>query len=524
MTFAVAKAWSPYGLTVAAVALCFACGSSKNPAATGGTGGTNGGSAGSGSGGEVDVPPTMGIMGPPNCGLDSAAFCDGFDKPATNKGRAGDLDIASWSMSRLSPLGPTDMMKAFPIGAALLPKCREGSPMLAWPEDDNLVCDPIPAIKNSHLLMAVAAQNYGENSLRIRQPFDFAGRTGKIVFDAQGYSTLGWISLEVTDEPTGVPSYGTFVNDEGGVFPKNGFEIQFSDTCGMGGEPTVFGWRTFHEFKDYVDTVTSRSGFDCPSAKKGYLNHFEVTVSQKKVEVSVSPYSEDGVNFGELKQVLSVPVSLPFTRGYVHITTHNHATLKYSTADHAGNQGETDLNAWIAPWDNVGFDGVILKDTREYEAPDSLTETTSSYVDPHNPTMKAINIGYIAPDVATGQSPPIKIAGVSLDKAKSAELALTAWYPGDNQKIDGVVLKYRFNGGAWRDRPVNAAEAAHFNKPQVINGGGTPGILNAIGQIIDIDLADLVEGDNTVEFATENSPQGMPPGVANIDLILKLEQ
>ena len=523
MTFAGAKAWSSYALMLAAVALS-ACGSGKTPAASAGTGGTKSGPSGSsGSGGDVDMPPTMGIMGPPNCGLDSAAFCDGFDKPATNKGRAGDLDIESWSMSRLSPLGPTDMMKAFPIGAAVLPKCRDGSPMLAWPEDDNLVCDPIPEIKSSHLLMAVAAQNYGVNSLRIRQPFDFAGRTGKIVFDAQGYSTLGWVSIEVTDEPTGVPSYGLFVNDEGGVFPKNGFEIQFSDTCGMGGTPTVFNWRHFHEFKDYVDTVTNHNGFDCPSAKQGHLNHFEVTVSQTKVEVSVSPYSEDGVNFEAPTQVLSVPVSLPFTRGYVHLSTHNHATLKYSTHDYAGNQGETDLDAWVAPWDNIGFDGVILKDTREYEAPDSLTETTSAYSDIHNPTNKAINIGYIAPDVATGQSPPIKLSGVSLDKAKSAQLALTAWYPGNNQKIDGVVLKYRFNAGAWRDRPVNAAEASHFNKPTVV-GSATAGILNAIGQMIDIDLADLVEGDNTVEFATEGSPQNLPPGIANIDLILTLDQ
>ena len=32
-------------------------------------------------------------------------------------------------------------------------------------------------------MTAVAMQNYGVNSYMIRQPFDFAGRTGKIVFD-----------------------------------------------------------------------------------------------------------------------------------------------------------------------------------------------------------------------------------------------------------------------------------------------------------------------------------------------------
>lgn len=421
------------------------------------------------------------------------------------------------------PQGPTSDGKAFPVGAASLPKCREGSPELAWPPDDTLICNPNPDIKNSHLLVAVASQNYGLNSLRVRQPFDFAGRTGKIVFDAQGYTTLGWISLEVTDEPIGVPSYALYVNDEGGVLPKNGFEVQFSQTCGQGGTPTVFSYRHFHEFKNYVDTVKMQDGFDCPTARKGGLNHFEVTVAQNLVEVFVSPVSNDGVNFGEKKLMLSVPVNLNFTRGYVHLTTHNHATLKYSTGTWRGNQGETDLNAWLAGWDNVGFDGVILSDTREYEAPDALTETSIDLGDPHNPSKKAINIGYIVPDVASGASTPLTFKAVDLASAKSAQLAVTSWYPADGKISADTTLKYRFNGGSWRDRKITAAEAALYSGPTVKGVDAKPAILNAIGQMIDVDLADLVAGDNTVEFATANVPAGLPPGVANVDLILHLD-
>src|SRR5882724_2839229 len=381
------------------------------------------------------VPPTEGLMGPPDCGLASAAFCDGFDAPAKIQGRGGEIDSSRWSVARLSPLGPTAMGAAFPIGAAKLPPCRDGSPALVWPPNDTLVCDPNPDLKNSHLMVAVAAQNYGENSYRVRQPFDFAGRTGKIVFDAQGYSTLGWVSIEVTEDPIPNPSYAVFVNDEGGIIPKNGFEVQFSQTCGQGGVPTVFGMRTFHEFHDYADNVQSRDSFDCPKAKKGALNHFEITVAQSKVEVFVTPFSPDGVSFDEPKLMFSTATSLPFTRGYVHITVHNHATLKYSTGTWAGVSGETDLDAWIARLDNVGFDGPILSDTREYEAPEALTPAATPYDDPSNPSKKGVNIGYLAPDVAMGASTPLTFSGVDLSKVKSAQLALVGWYPSGGGKI-----------------------------------------------------------------------------------------
>lgn len=508
---------------LSAVVFCLSChdsGSTKGVMPMSPTGG-DAAPARAGSVDSAKVPPTVGLMGPPNCGLPSAAFCDGFDAPSKVRGRAGDLDPTRWSLSRLMPQGPMDNGAAFPVGAAVLPKCRDGSPTLAWPPNDTVVCDPQPNVKNPHLLVGVASQNYGINSYRIRQPFDFAGRTGKIVFDAQGYATLGWISLALTDEPIGVPSYALYVNDEGGVLPKNGFEIHFSQTCGQGGTPTVFNWRHFHEFKDYTDTVQMQSGFDCPSAKKGRMNHFEITVAQDKVEVFASPFSEDGVMFAAPKLVLSTAVSLPFTRGYVHLSTHNHASLKYSTGTWAGNQGETDLNAWTAVWDNVGFDGVIVTDTREYEAPDSLTESTLDLGDPHNSSKKALNIGYVVPDVAMGASSPLKFTGVDLGGAKSAQVVLTSWYPNADGKISDVVLRYRFNGGTWRGRKVSPAEAALYTRPVVKGVGARPAILNAIAQTIDVELADLIAGDNTLEFATRNSKLGPPVGVANVDLILR---
>ena len=80
--------------------------------------------------------------------------------------------------------------------------------------------------------------------------------------------------------------------------------------------------------------------------------------------------------------------------------------------------------------------------------------------------------------------------------------------------MNKFVLRYRLNGGMWRDRPVNAEEIA------TLTGGNNQG---AIAQTIDLTMSDLVRGDNTLEFVTSNVPQNYPPAVANVDLVLSLK-
>src|SRR6185436_15605790 len=123
--------------------------------------------------------------------------------------------------------------EAVGIGAATVPACRGGLPGQVYPSGDAIVCDGNDAIQSSHLLVLVAAQNYGQNSYRIRQPFDFTDRTGTIVFDAEGHNVglLGWISLEVTEDPTPAPSFTLQQNFENGAIPRNGIEIQLENIC-----------------------------------------------------------------------------------------------------------------------------------------------------------------------------------------------------------------------------------------------------------------------------------------------------
>ena len=83
---------------------------------------------------------------------------------------------------------------------------------------------------------------------------------------------------------------------------------------------------------------------------------------------------------------------------------------------------------------------------------------------------------------------------------------------------DGAAL--RWNGGAWRDRSVTAVEANAFTDftPSLGGAGASAGLLN---QIIDVDLADLRDGDNVLELQSSGTWTGTYRVlVTGVDLIL----
>lgn len=498
--------------------MCFQCGSSQphpstsagsggNEAGGGNVGGGDDGNGGSSAANGGSPPVSSGgavtaIPGGPGCGLgDNAAFCDSFDAPSSTKGRAGELDPLKWSAARQQPQAPTGGNIAIGITAATLPACRADLPAKVFPDQDTVICDPNGSIRSNHLLMAVAAQNYGQNTYRIRQPFDFAGRTGKIVFDAEARTVqlLGWVSLEVSEDPAPGPSFALgpehTANDEGSVVPRNAFELQFMNNCA--GQGDAVGLRSLLTVKNYVQTEQSPPQPVCIKTKQGTLNHFEVAVSQNRIEIFGTGFSEDGSKFEEPVLLYGADVSLPFSRGYVSVSTHNHATLKYSD--------NPKLDAWIARWDNVAFDGPVISNYREYEIPDSLVQSKQPFG-----TEQVKTIAYLVADSAGAPKDTLHFKGVDPSGMSKARLALSGWYH-STDKNSTYALKYRFNGGTWRDRPFNSDEVA------VLTDSHCQG---ALTHMIDVPIADLVKGDNTLEFLSVNIPQDVPPAVSNIDLIL----
>lgn len=509
-------------------------GGEENGGAAGASGGeSSGGGAGAGGNGgarpfdrdaSVLSNPTLAdagssgstiVHGGPGCGLPSAAFCDTFDAPSTNAGRAGELNASEWSAGRLAPQLPSGNGNAIGIGPGTVPKCRDGLPATASPDQDALICDPTPGISDPHLLVIAAAQNYGQNSYRIRQPFDFAGRTGKIVFDAQGYNInglLGWISLDITADPINAPSFSLGAagvnNNEGSLVPENAVEVQFQAACTAYSTTPVFGVSMIDVIHEYADDVHQQTGTPtCVATAKDQLNHIEIDVSQQHIQVSATPVSTDGKTFAAPVVLFDTDANVPFSRGWVQITTHNHATLKYS-GPNAGFGVTESLDSWTARWDNVGFDGPVLSNWREYSIPDSLIPGMNAW----NRPGPVVNIGYLVADAADPPKQTLHFTNVDVTDVETARLSLAGWYLNQSDNpLSSFVLRYRLNGKSWHDRPFTAGELAQ------LGGTHTQGQL---GQIIDVPLTDLVQGDNSLEFLTVNVPQNYPPIVANIDLVL----
>ena len=104
------------------------------------------------------------------------------------------------------------------------------------------------------------------------------------------------------------------------------------------------------------------------------------------------------------------------------------------------------------------------------------------------------------------------LRGVDLANVTSARLSLTALYtPVGQHPIAGYTIRYRFNAKAWRDRVLTAAEVAMLQAPN---------LQGVLGHLLDIELSDLVQGDNTLEFVTVGVDHQYPPVFANIDLSL----
>jgi hypothetical protein len=462
--------------------------------ASSGAGGSSEAAAEGGSGGSQIVYPP----GPPGCGLAEAAFCDTFDAPSTNKGRAGELDASKWSLSRMCEMGlPSANGRAVAIGPATLPACRAGLGTTVLPSSDSLICDGNAAIKSNHLLMAVAAQNYGQSSYRVRQPFDFKGRTGTIVFDAEGRNVgnQGWISLEITEEPTPAPSFTMAQNFENGAIPRNALEIQLYNNCGS----DKVGISHVLSYTSWAQKQIAGAQAICVAAQQGNLNRFEVRLSQSHVDVYATPFSDDGVTFQAAVLLGGFDVALGFSRGYVSFTAHNHATMKYSN---------NTVDAWVARFDNVAFDGPrITGGWREHEMLDSLIAADAGKV----------NVGWRLADVSKGPAQTLEIAGVDSTGVTGAVLAVENWIrhePGADPPPTTYSLNYRLNAKAWKSHALSASQLQMMSD---LPAAGT------LSMLLDIDVADLVAGKNTVQFTTSNVPTEYPPVVLNVDLILRTE-
>jgi hypothetical protein len=449
-----------------------------------------------------------------NCSLSTPAFCDNFDQgPSSVRGRAGDLDPSKWAVGHLAPsnfsaFGP--MANAVPI--APIPACKASFLSTnVYPPNDTLICDP-SGNKTAQLMTAVAIQNYGNNSYMIRQPFDFAGRTGKVVFDVDAVSSPlgGYVAVDITEDPIPAPTFREFNNFEVGPIPRNAIMIKFANRCNSDFSASPYNTMVYNNYVGTIITPTlERNGSGCSTTSQGSLNHFEIQLSQSHIDIYGSDFSPDnGQTFPNYHLLYSADISLPFTRGYVHMAARNHATMKYT----CGSCGPD----WVYRWDNIGFDGPVIPADRAYEIPDN---TTMGEDQGHT----AMSLGYLLRDSTGGFTPGIydpnnrinslNFQNVNIAGATGAKLSLNTRFPAFGHTVDtSWGISYRFNGGTWRNRNFTSTEVSVLNDPV--------GIFGNLSMLIDVPVGDLVSGTNTLQLLPLNAPMDYPPAVANIDLTL----
>jgi hypothetical protein len=389
----------------------------------------------------------------PECGLVKAAFCATFDQVAGTGNRSGQLDGTVWGVSRQIGF---DNLGQHQYDAAVNRLQITGScPTEAVTvETDIRICrGRLNDVVNDN--PDVSASNQGTESgagtvtslaMYPKQPFDFAGRTGKVVFDVSddsGGSHAAWPELWITSTPAPDP----FAHlSSWQSLPKFGFGLRLDAVCAPG-QGNQCGPRCSNRntakvvtlndaivIRNYVENDPENGGAlqvvkdGClrEPTKPGQLNHFEVKVSADEIAVY-------GTNAGTTSPLIHLAtignVHLGFTRGLVWLEdVHYNANKGVDVGVHQAMHTFT--------WDNVGFDGPILPRDLAFDALDSLASV------PGYPTLT--NLGW-----ATSSSLPATIAIPkvrAITKATGALLTLNV----TNPDTSPVTLSYALNGHAAR--------------------------------------------------------------------------
>jgi hypothetical protein len=470
------------------------------------------------------------------CAFESApapvpvAFCDSFQEgPTVNPpgSRSGQLNGALWGVSR--QLGYDNLgQQQYDAGVTSL---QIGGTCPSSPvtiETDVRICHGVlDDVVNDNTQVTVANTNQVNGNGTVtslamypKQPFDFAGRTGTVVFDVSddsGGMHTSWPEFWVTSAPTPDP----FVHfNSWQAVPQFGFGLRLGGVCSPAGTGPGSGGGNCgpdcpSDNTGYVVTVASAivvnnytvndtdSGDTPPQnlgtlkyvpdgcvtepTAPGQMNHFEVRVSQQRIDVYATDAFTPPFNPARERLVHLGTVTNPdlgFTRGLIWL----------EDVHYNANKGiDTKLQALHTfSWANVGFDGPLLPRDLAFDVPDA-NEPTPGY-----PTLD--NLGWRMPDNGTPLA--LTVPGVHGTAAAHGAL-LTLNYEQD----DPATLTYRVNNGSWQTEPWP------FGACAVQNG------LASCGQrtiALTVPLTDVRAGNDTVQILSSQ-----PSIVSNVDLVLR---
>jgi hypothetical protein len=404
-------------------------------------------------------------MGPDKCQLSQLAFCDTFQS-IVGGGRGGDLDPAKWSFAREQQNHNPAQGMVNTYSSVNAEFCTTHQVRRA--DQDSFICGAQFGESNHWMEALNDAGSYATNSARILQPFDFAGRTGNMVFDVDNKSLGGdhthWTNVWLTDQPVQIPHLSAPSTD---MPPRNGIGLDFSSgekDCGTGHN----GLRGLHVYTNYNDSFTWADGnLHCFTASDDMANHLQIKISRTRIEV----WSSDagGANF---RLISAFNVNLNFTRGYWSFQ---------HVAYNAGKEGNPSQVTYH--WHAIGFDGPVLPADRDYQVPDALQQRSDG----------SINLGYVTPKSYT--FPNVNLANIG-----QAYVTYNVFYQAAPHIMTATV-----NG-----------HAETLTEPYTGNNGYNWSYLTQ-----PIPLTDLTNGTNTLQLTGGTPCTGNAcPAVANIDLEL----
>jgi hypothetical protein len=201
------------------------------------------------------------------------------------------------------------------------------------------------AVASGRLHINAGEQNYGDSAVRVNQPFDFAGRSGTITFDVNTNQADGWAEIALSELPY---PYVSFASDNTfGPFPQEGILLQFRGSLGC------------VSLKVYRQGAQTADAYNCGDygvkTNAAVLNHVVMQISTSQITVRTDGHK------------VAFPVSLGFSRGYLYLISHNHATMKYANQP-----------TWDTQWDNLSFDGPVIPLTRVALSPFNLSASPAN--------------------------------------------------------------------------------------------------------------------------------------------------
>lgn len=436
-------------------------------------------------------PTTTSAPAAPGCGLSSPAFCDTFDadQQPTGKTQTGDLSSTVWGVSRVADfdISQGKINGVTPSHNA----CAGGGTTGSTPPGDTSSHTfgpetPPPAdvrICNGQLVDSV---NDGgavvDQDMYPKQPFNFAGRTGTVVFDVSADSSGShgaWPDFLITDEP--VPGVLECISEcnlgsQGTVTARNeiGFAIDGDQT---GNCPTMTGvGKIFTSVNGTYDDPDFTTFDNCiTKGSPAAMNHFKVMLSQTRIDVY-------GTNAGStvFKHLVGANVSLAFTQGLVWINDVHYNARKAVEPCACGTQYDHSF-----AWDNLGFDGQKTYRDLGFDVPYANNPNHATNQNGDNAEVQeGFNVG-TGPVVLT-------VTGVNWTQTPTAAK---------------VVLNSHNNGGSDISVSVNGGTQTH-------HALASPFHTETFSIIVP--LSDVHTGSNTLTFRSNNGSVQ----VANVSLIL----